>query len=1459
NVLFLRKFFNRQFVPGWKSPLRTSVQFRILVMSNQLKLSSPAGADPVIYYWPLCKTKQYNGAEEILETIKWVTEDYPELKIVLEKYVLTNVDLNSYDSMKQLCDKYNKGVTVIRNLWKGATKPNSKISQWASPALLRHIITQCYNRSVVDPDKLNQYEPFSPEVYGETSFELISRMLEDVKLTDDDVFVDLGSGVGQVVIQVAGSSKVSKCVGIEKSEVPSEFAANIEREFRKWMKWYGKRYQDFELIKGDFFDSKFRDMIMNSSLIFVNNFAFGPEVDHKLKLIFAEMKDGTKIVSSKAYCPINFRITDRHMTELGSIMNVRELSSMPGAVSWTGKPVTYFLHTIDRTKLESYFNSVKNNGNGSANNGSHHAHGFQASSSHDAQQLRAPSATSFDSGSCDVKSTDLHESLASSSHHPHPKLHHRRTSSKKSASNDEEEGVVYGPTTRRQWSSWVAQQERIKRKNQDKDVPSRSKKRGIPSSVSSTRRAAKSPSTVKSTASSENDHIDDDNSSLDGGVRSPRINLTSPTSCIQNPSELHHDDVQIAIGNVVVSPITSADDGDQNSSVAPSSPAESLTRRNSLQQQPARKPGRPRKIVALAPVDASSVLSKADATKRKYRRRHHHQKFVHVAAKRQNLTPRKLMASSAATSEELIRRRQSATKLPTTAHPKKKSAEWIETLDLFHKQIVYNAANAGVEDSDKNAVVPCVAKVQSPKTAAELISFPSSFPQVTSVSVSPLTTFMENIRKDYEQFLSHMQSSDFRNEIMAAIENEQKRQKNLQHRKELLEKQVQILQEEGTQLLTVKLQELDMKVVTPTELLSKAKEIVIQHQDLQARAAALENEVKNLELQNQQLLLLTKSNEEAKTAQALHNSNNADQSHDEAKKAVLVEIGSLFTHRKAYLNEISRMENEIRLLESLVQMNAANTGLLDSSILKSPLASIAGLSQTASHQTPLSVLSSPAIPTNKTGAGNSPTSAAVAAAQHSRAALAGAAKDSLSSNASLKEQKISGRNVVVSESAPLPSTATASGGRRLRGGRSGRGGSTATGLRRKHTAAASAQNSGTAVGGSSTASSGGASVTHGAKTLDVQRRDDIDEQVEEMVRKIKNMNSAVTSNLTTTTQDRDKKSKTLTASSLSAVSAVGPSLTQKVDSKKLPRRREKKPVIPVLPTTQSLISSTATPIVVAYRPSTIEQTVDAVSHGFSSSSTMQNVPVPITLTSAFVPATTSQPVAVISHPLTMNDHLEAAERWHKSNAESLSSVTDSLPSPDQESSCGKNLIIPMPKSVDNQFSSNEQDAPLSLVTSQRRPSSVPVFPCHKLSVLQQTASSSPSAPTSAKTLTAQHPPSSSASSSSSCQAPSPFSIGALLIDERPPSSSSSCLPATSNSFPAKSDETSTATAQPRRVQSASARMDETSSVHDSGYAESLPSTSVTAKVEFEPAKEKIPSPNLFKNTSNTGQPGKNFY
>jgi len=42
------------------------------------------------------------------------------------------------------------------------------------------------------------------------------------------------------------------------------------------------------------------------------------------------------------------------LADIGSIMNVEELLTLPSAVSWTDKPFTYYLHTIDRSLVSTH-------------------------------------------------------------------------------------------------------------------------------------------------------------------------------------------------------------------------------------------------------------------------------------------------------------------------------------------------------------------------------------------------------------------------------------------------------------------------------------------------------------------------------------------------------------------------------------------------------------------------------------------------------------------------------------------------------------------------------------------------------------------------------------------------------------------------------------------------------------------------------------------------------------------------------------------------------------------------------------------------------------------------------------------------------------------------------------------------------------------------------------------------
>uniref|UniRef100_A0A1A9WGS3 Histone-lysine N-methyltransferase, H3 lysine-79 specific n=1 Tax=Glossina brevipalpis TaxID=37001 RepID=A0A1A9WGS3_9MUSC len=330
---------------------------------KDLVLRSPAGSSEVITFtWPLqvgSGQDRHDNGIDIIDTIKFVCDELPSMSSAFEEINLNKIDTACYKTMTNLVDRFNKAVDSIVALEKGTSLPAERLNKFAHPSLLRHILQLVYNAAVLDPDKLNQYEPFSPEVYGETSYELVQQMIKHVNCSGEDTFIDLGSGVGQVVLQMAGSFPLKSCLGIEKADTPSHYAERMDMFFRQFMAWFGKRYCEYKLIKGDFLVDEHREKITSSSLVFVNNFAFGPNVDHQLKERFADLRDGARVVSSKSFCPLNFRITDRNLSDIGTIMHVSEIPPLKGSVSWTCKPVSYYLHVIDRTILERYFQRLK--------------------------------------------------------------------------------------------------------------------------------------------------------------------------------------------------------------------------------------------------------------------------------------------------------------------------------------------------------------------------------------------------------------------------------------------------------------------------------------------------------------------------------------------------------------------------------------------------------------------------------------------------------------------------------------------------------------------------------------------------------------------------------------------------------------------------------------------------------------------------------------------------------------------------------------------------------------------------------------------------------------------------------------------------------------------------------------------------------------------------------------------
>jgi hypothetical protein len=63
---------------------------------------------------------------------------------------------------------------------------------------------------IKDAQVFSRYVPFSSETYGEMHPVFVEDMIRNAKIKQSDIFVDIGSGIGNVVFQVAAQVISSK-------------------------------------------------------------------------------------------------------------------------------------------------------------------------------------------------------------------------------------------------------------------------------------------------------------------------------------------------------------------------------------------------------------------------------------------------------------------------------------------------------------------------------------------------------------------------------------------------------------------------------------------------------------------------------------------------------------------------------------------------------------------------------------------------------------------------------------------------------------------------------------------------------------------------------------------------------------------------------------------------------------------------------------------------------------------------------------------------------------------------------------------------------------------------------------------------------------------------------------------------------------------------------------------------
>lgn len=264
-------------------------------------------------------------------------------------------------------ERFNGTLRTLKEAGKVRDNVRAMSKTGIPEGIWRCLQEQCYARTVGPRvEELSKYEAFSDNVYGELLPRFMSEIAHLTSLGPDSVFVDLGSGVGNLLIQVALQTG-SQAYGCEQMAAPSALArAQVNEAQHRWKMW-GLRGAPTEAWEGDFGEStEVRDVLRRADVILVNNYAFTARTNDKLSLLFLDLKDGAHIVSLKPFVPADFRLTERTLSSPLAILKVAQRTYTSGCVSWADGGGKYYIHTVDRSNIAHFLAEKEGRGDAPA-------------------------------------------------------------------------------------------------------------------------------------------------------------------------------------------------------------------------------------------------------------------------------------------------------------------------------------------------------------------------------------------------------------------------------------------------------------------------------------------------------------------------------------------------------------------------------------------------------------------------------------------------------------------------------------------------------------------------------------------------------------------------------------------------------------------------------------------------------------------------------------------------------------------------------------------------------------------------------------------------------------------------------------------------------------------------------------------------------------------------------------